>query len=370
MTQQELTAARLFIQHLAPWGKESEEEVVSWMGALQGQDYTSSRWAIGVRLPGSTEEKIEEAMREFRIVRSWLMRGTLHLTTAADIRWMLELLGPRLIRAGMPRNRQLELDEETFTRSNDLLLRTLEGGKQLTRDELAGIYKNAGIVIDGQRFIHLLQRAALEQLICFGPRRQKQFTFTLLNEAVPATQVTMGREEALAELTKRYFQSRGPASLQDFVWWSGLSITEARQGLEAAKPLLQQDNIGGQLYYLPRELPSGLGVQKRSVWLLPAFDEYVIAYRDRSALLDKHLSKHVISVNGIFYPVIVVNGKVEGLWKRTIQKDKIILEVKPFGTLRPTIKKEIAASAEEFGKFTGKAIRIIGDGSRSPCDLA
>lgn len=365
MTEQELTTARLFIQHLTPWGKESEEEVVSWMGALQGQDYISSRWAIGVRLPGSTEEKIEEATREFRIVRSWLMRGTLHLTSSADIRWMLDLLGPRLIKAGMPRNRQLELDEETFTRSNDLLLRTLEGGKQLTRDELAGIYKNAGIAIDGQRFIHLLQRAALEQLICFGPRRQKQFTFTLLDNAVPATQAAKNREEALAELAKRYFQSRGPATLNDFVWWSGLPVTEARLGLEAAKPLLQQENIGRQVYYLPRELPSALSRQKRSVWLLPAFDEYVIAYRDRSALLDKHLSKHVISANGIFYPVIVVNGKVEGLWKRTIQKNKIIVEIKPFGTLRAAVKKEIAASAGEFGKFAGKAIHII-PGQRIP----
>ncbi|MEL7587544.1 MAG: crosslink repair DNA glycosylase YcaQ family protein, partial [Prolixibacteraceae bacterium] len=136
MTSNELTEARMIIQHLIPWGKKSEEEVVSWMGALQGQDYISSQWAVGVRLPGSTEEKMEKAMREFRIIRNWLMRGTLHLATAADIRWMLRLLGPRQIKAGVTRNRQLELDEETFSRSNDLLLHALEGGKQLTRDEL------------------------------------------------------------------------------------------------------------------------------------------------------------------------------------------------------------------------------------------
>jgi len=358
MTLSELTAARLLIQHLVPWGKKNEEEVVSWMGTLQGQDYISSRWAIGVRLPGSTEEKTEEAIREFRIIRNWLMRGTLHLTTATDIRWMLNLLGLRLIKAGASRNRQLELDEATFTRSNDLLLRVLEGGKQLTRDELVDRYEQAGIATTGQRFIHLLQRAALEQLICFGPRRQKQFTFTLLDDVVPDSQAAMGKEEALAELAKRYFQSRGPASLQDFVWWSGLPVREARQGLEAAKPLLQQENIDGQVYYLPRELPSGFSVQKRSVLLLPAFDEYVIAYRDRSAIFDSHLSKHVISVNGIFYPVIVVKGKVEGLWKRTIQKDKILVEINPFSPLHDRMREEIAASVEEFGRFSGKAVAV------------
>ncbi|MEN6454294.1 MAG: winged helix DNA-binding domain-containing protein [Prolixibacteraceae bacterium] len=358
MTQQELTAVRLLIQHLIPWGKQNEEEVVSWMGALQGQDYLSSRWAIGVRLPGLTEEKTEEAIREFRIIRSWIMRGTLHLTTAADIRWMLALLGPRLIKAGMPRNRQLELDEETFTKSNNILLQALEGGKQLTRDELIEIYENAGISTTGQRFIHLLQRAALEQLICFGPRRQKQFTFTLLDEAVPPNQPAKNREEALCELAGRYFQSRGPATLNDFVWWSGLSVSDARKGLEAAKPFLRQENFDGQAYYLPDKLPSALRGPKRSAWLLPAFDEYVIAYRDRSALMDKHLTKQVISVNGIFYPVIVVNGKVTGLWKRTVQKDKITVEINPFNGLSNDVREEIAASTETFGNFAGKTIEI------------
>lgn len=358
MTLSELTAARLLIQHLVPWGKKNEEEVVSWMGALQGQDYISSRWAIGVRLPGSTEEKTEQALREFRIIRSWIMRGTLHLTTPADIRWMLSLLGPRLIKAGTPRNRQLELDEATFTRSNDLLLRVLEGGKQLTRDELVDRYEQAGIATTGQRFIHLLQRAALEQLICFGPRRQKQITFTLLDEAVPSAQPAKSREEALAELAKCYFQSRGPAALADFVWWSGLPVSEARQGLEAIKPFLQQETVDGRSYYMPLQIPSGIHAPNKSTWLLPAFDEYVIAYRDRSAIFDKHLSKLVISANGIFYPVLVINGKVKGLWKRTIQKDKIIVEINPFGPLNDRVRKEIAASAAEFGQFAGKTIAV------------
>lgn len=358
MTSNELTEARMIIQHLIPWGKKSEEEVVSWMGALQGQDYISSQWAVGVRLPGSTEEKMEEAMREFRIIRNWLMRGTLHLATAADIRWMLRLLGPRQIKAGVTRNRQLELDEETFSRSNDLLLHALEGGKQLTRDELVKMFEKAGIATDGQRFIHLVHRAAMEQLVCFGPRRQKQFTFTLLDDAVPSTESKKNREEALAELAKRYFQSRGPATLNDFVWWSGLPVTDARNGLEAAKQYLHREDIDGQSYYMTRQMPSGINALNKSAWLLPAFDEYIIAYRDRSALLDKHLTKHVISVNGIFYPVIVVNGKVEGLWKRTIQKDKIIVEITPFKPLSRNVKEGVSASASEFGKFTGKTVEV------------
>ncbi|MEL7587975.1 MAG: winged helix DNA-binding domain-containing protein [Prolixibacteraceae bacterium] len=198
----------------------------------------------------------------------------------------------------------------------------------------------------------------MEQLVCFGPRRQKQFTFTLLDDAVPSTESKKNREEALAELAKRYFQSRGPATLNDFVWWSGLPVTDARNGLEAAKQYLHREDIDGQSYYMTRQMPSGINALNKSAWLLPAFDEYIIAYRDRSALLDKHLTKHVISVNGIFYPVIVVNGKVEGLWKRTIQKDKIIVEITPFKPLSRNVKEGVSASASEFGKFTGKTVEV------------
>ncbi len=364
MTADELLSKRLLVQHLIPWGKQDEEEVVSWMGAIQGQDYTSSKWAIGVRLPGSTEGKAEQAIREFRIIRSWIMRGTLHLVTATDIRWMLDLLGPRIIRAGMPRNRQLELDEQTFSRSNKILQRSLENGKQLTRDELVEIYEEEGISTTGQRFIHLLQRAALEQIICFGPKREKQFTFTLLSEAIPRVRSAKSREEALAELALRYFQSRGPASLQDFIWWSGLTSLEAKEGLEAAKPFLQHIVAEEQTYFLSREFPLKPEQTGRSAWLLPAFDEFVIAYRDRSALLDKQLSPKVISVNGIFYPVIVVNGKVAGLWKRSILKDKLRIELSLFNRQSSMVTDEIRTLARDFGRFAGKETVVTENGSR------
>jgi len=358
MTLSDLTKARLANQHLIPWEKKTEENVVAWLGAIQGQDYPSSKWAIGVRLPETTDEKVEQAVSSYKIIRSWIMRGTLHLTTAPDIRWMLSLLAPRLIRSGMPRNRQLELDEDTFTKSNDMLFRVLEGRKHLTRDELKERYEKEGISTTGQRFIHLIQRAALEQIVCFGPRRQKQFTFMLLDEAVPSSPAAKTKEEALAELAMRYFQSRGPATLSDFIWWSGLTTGEAREGMEAVKAGLQHENIDGQAYFFSNHVPVA-PTTGQSTWLLPAFDEFVIAYRDRNAMLDKRQNKQVISSNGIFYPVIVANGIITGIWKRNLQKEKLAIDIYPFAPFSEDAKKEITLAAEAFARFTGKKVETV-----------
>ena len=358
MALTDLIRARLAGQQLTSSGLTREEELISWLGAIQGQDYTSSKWAIGIRLPGITDEKVEQAVRSYKIIRTWIMRGTLHLAAASDIRWMLSLLAPRLIRSGMPRNRQLELDEDTFRKSNNMLFRVLEGRKHLTREELKEMYEREGISTTGQRFIHLVQRAALEQIVCFGPRRQKQFTFMALHEAVPPSQTAKTKEEALAELTMRYFQSRGPATLSDFIWWSGLTTGEAREGMEAVKAGLQHERIDGQAYFFANHVPVA-PITGHSTWLLPAFDEFVIAYRDRNAMLGKHQTKQVISSNGIFYPVIVVNGIITGIWKRNLQKEKLVIDIHPFTPFSKDVKEEITIAAEAFARFTGKKAEPI-----------
>jgi hypothetical protein len=354
---QEIINGRLVSQHLIPAGIKRTEVLVSWLCAIQAQDYPASQWAIGIRLPGITDQVTKQAIADFQIVRSWIMRGTLHLAAASDIRWLLNLVAPRLIRTTAPRYRQLELSEDTFNKSNDLLVRALEGGKELTRDELSKIFQNAGIETTGQRMPHLLQRAALEQLICFGAKREKQFTFTLLDEAIPPAN-PKSRDEALAEIAKRYFISRGPATLHDFVWWSGLTARDARQGLESVKSLLTPISIDGQDYFFSENIWRR-NIDPDTTFLLPPFDEFVIAYRDRSALLDAHLTKQVISANGIFYPVVIVSGKVAGVWKRTFQKNKVLIEINPFITLSKNIQAKITDSAKDFGKFTGKEVETI-----------
>ncbi|HEX8922520.1 MAG TPA: winged helix DNA-binding domain-containing protein, partial [Pyrinomonadaceae bacterium] len=249
MTTLDIAHRRLSNQQISGTLFKKPSEIVGWLGAVQAQDYLGSLWALGLRTQHAVEEEVEQAIAAGTIVRSWPLRGTLHYVAAADIRWMLKLGAPRTIARAASRYRELELDEATFAKSNRVLARALQGGKQLTRLELAAALNRAGIPTDGQRLIHLLNRSALDGLTCYAARRGKQFTFALLEEWVAEAR-TLERDEALAELARRYFTSRGPATLQDFVWWSGLTTADARAGLEMAKPHLTKEIIKGQTYWV------------------------------------------------------------------------------------------------------------------------
>lgn len=356
MTKHNITRQRLANQQITATKFRESAELVAWMCAMQAQDFLQSKWAIGVRLPGLTDADVERAIANATIVRTWPMRGTLHLVAAADIRWLLALSEPRMKAALAGRNRQLGLDEAIFSRCNELMVRALVGGKHLTRNELAAIFNEAGIATNENRLSHILQWASLERLICFGPKQGTEFAFTLLDEWVPPTK-TLLRNEALAEMAARYFTSHGPATLQDFTWWSGLSVTDARAGLESAKSRLVSEIFEGQTYWLPQNLPA-VAARPQRVFLLPGFDEYFIAYKNRTACLDPKFDARVVHVNGIFNPMLVIDGQVAGTWKRTFKKEKAVLEIMPFEPLDEAERAAVSAKAEEFGQFLGKKIVI------------
>jgi hypothetical protein len=342
---------RLRSQRIAGAGFERPGSVVAWMGAVQAQDYLGALWALGLRTEAAREEAIEQAIAERTVVRTWPMRGTLHFVAPADIRWMLELLTPRVIAGQRSRHRQLELDQAVFDRSRDVLARALEGGRQLTRDALYETLEAAGISAAGQRGIHIVQRLAQDGLLCFAARQGKQQTFALLDEWVPAAR-PLSRDEALAELAERYFTSHGPATVQDFTWWSGLTVADAKRGIELAGPHLEREVIDGMSYWLPASAPGAEPDASPAAYLLPSFDEYTVAYRDRSAVLDP-AQTGVISSNGIFYPIIVLDGRVAGTWKRTFKKGAVIITLSPFSLLKKKERQAIAAAAERYGAFLG-----------------
>jgi hypothetical protein len=355
-TEKWLTAARLANQQISTHQFSDPERLISWFGGIQAQDYPSSKWAIGLRIPGITEDTVEKAVAGRSIIRTWAMRGTLHLVSAGDIRWLTGLLAPRIIAAGKSRNRQLELDDVTFNKCNEIIGKSLQGGKALTRHELAAEIQKAGISTAGQRLIHILQRASLDKLICHGTKPKGDFTFSLLDECVPPAP-SISREEALAEITKRYFTSHGPATLQDFLWWSGLTVADARNGLDAVKSMLSSQKTDESEYWFRNILPEQSQPSGR-VYLLPAFDEYVIGYRDRSAFFQPDEVSRVISTNGVFYPVIVAGGRVQGIWKRTTGKDRVVVELDPFRAFTGKMLKAINDSVGLFGNFTGKKAEI------------
>jgi len=286
--------ARLRLQNQAVASTQFENpvDVVRWLGAVQAQDYLGSLWALGLRLRRATEASVERAVAARSIVRTWPLRGTLHFVAAEDVRWMLMLSCERTVARAASRYRQLGLDEATFSKSRRVLARALEGGRQLTRAELASALERRGISTEGQRLIHILNRSSLEGLTCYAARRGKQFTFALLDEWSPSGK-RLTREEALAELAARYFESRGPATLQDFVWWSGLTTEDAKRGMA---------QVG-----TPRPKQSS----PNSAHLLPAFDEYFVAYKDRQ------IAAGSLSTWDVLGPTFVIDGIAAGKWKRT-----------------------------------------------------
>ena len=332
--------------------------VASWLGALQAQDYSGALWSIGLRMASATEHDIEAAIADHTIVRTWPMRGTLHFVAANDVRWLLALLTPRMIAQAAGRYRQLELDEATFARSKELFAKALQGGKQLTREEMQQLLEQANIATAGQRGYHLLVRAAQDGLICFGVPRGKQQTFTLLDEWVPPTP-GLARDEALAELTRRYFASHGPATLQDLMRWAGLTMAEAKTGLAGAGKHLRQETIEDRVYWMSRDLPD-LNNGIKATYLLPGFDEYLLGYSDRSAVLDPAYAQRICpGGNGVFNPTIVIasgvpeaiDGKVTGTWKRTFKKGAVVIEVAPFRPLTPAENHAVSTAAEQYGEF-------------------
>ena len=333
-------------------------DVVTWLGAVQAQDYGGALWAIGLRMTGATERSIEQAIAERAIVRTWPMRGTLHFVAAQDVRWLLALLTPRVIAQSAGRYRQLELDEATFARSKEVFAKALQGGKQLTRDEMLQELEQAGISTAGQRGYHLLGRSAQDGLICFGTRRGKQQTFTLLDEWVPLTR-SLTRDEALAELTRRYFTSHGPATVQDLMRWAGLTAAEAKTGLAAAGKALVQETVADRAYWMARDLPE-LNTGTTATYLLPGFDEYLLGYSDRSAVLDPAYAQRICpGGNGMFSPTIVIDGVVTGTWKRTFKGGAVVIETTPFRPLTAAENDALSAAADRYGEFLGMPVVLL-----------
>jgi Winged helix DNA-binding domain len=351
MSLAEIARRRLAQQHISQQRFSTPVEVLAWLGAIQGQDYSGAKWSLGLRLPGSTDAEIEQDIAQQRILRTWAMRGTLHLIAAADVRWLVSLLAPRLIAQNAFRYRQLELDEATLVRSTAVLVQALEGGKQLNRRDLYAVLEQHGISTEGQRGIHMLQRASLEGWLVHGTMQGVHPRFMLSAEVLPATP-TLTREESLAELATRYFRSRGPATLPDFASWSGLAMGEVRAGIEAIKSSLLVEQIEQQTYYAAPAPPLPPLAAAAIAYAPPGFDEYLLGYADRSAVLDPQYATLVCpGKNGIFFPTIVMNGRVVGVWKRSVKKAHLIIAPAPFQPLTDAEQAAFALAIQRFGAF-------------------
>src|SRR5579884_1149830 len=345
-----IAATRLQAQRLTGERPLSAVDVVRQFGAVQAQDYPAAIWALGQRTSGTNAAEIDRLYDEGAILRTHLMRPTWHFVVPDDVRWLVDLTGPRLRRGSAGRHGRLELDDATIDRSIEIIAEALAGGTARTRRELGGMLQAAGIAPDGQRLPHILGAAEYDGVIVSGPRRGKDMTYMLLADRAPAAP-RLDREEALAELTRRYFRSHGPAQIKDFAWWSGLTLKEIRAGLAMVGADLEHRVIDGTDYWMAPDRGRD-DTDPKAAHLLPVWDEYVVAYRDRDAALLPHLPLDpALFPFGPLSNVLLIEGKIRGTWRRTIVRDGVRVELQPLEPLAPEEAAWVEAEANRLGRF-------------------
>jgi hypothetical protein len=348
---------RLVTQHLVTQRLEKASDVVQMLGAVQAQDYQGAKWALSQRARGLRDEEIEKELSDGAILRTHVLRPTWHFVTAGEIRWMLALTGPRVKALLGNYDRQLELDAKLLSRSRVLMMRALKGGKHLTRAELAKALQKGGVRSDGtQRLAHIVMHAELDGLICSGARRGKQFTYALLDERAPPTK-DLSRDEALYALGMRYFATRGPATEDDFVWWSGLIKRDAKAFIESAGGALQSETIAGRVYWF---VPPVVKAKIKSplVHLLSNFDEYFIGLRDRSAIHNTlKASRVAASFNALSGHLITINGQLVGGWTRSFHGKAVAVALAPLTRLTGAEKLALNAQVARYADFLGMPLR-------------
>lgn len=322
---------------------------------MQGQDYPGVLWSVGVR-SGATEAQVAEALARGALVRSWPLRGTLHLVAPEDLRWLLDLTGERTAARYRKVYRDRGLEDADFDRARDVLTGALEGGRRRTRQELFAELAAARIDPAGQRGINILGNLAMKQVLVVGPHEGRQPTYALLEEWV-APGDRPDRDDALGRLALRYFTAHGPATARDLAWWSGLPLTEVRRGVDAARSSLATLALGSEEYLLsPAVLEASGPAGDGDALLLPGFDEYLLGYTDRSAAIRPEHDELVLpGKNGMFLATMVLDGQVTGTWRRTLgPRDAVQLEWRTFDPLPAAALAAFERAAAAYARFLGR----------------
>jgi hypothetical protein len=328
------------------------EEVVDRLLAVQSQDYPGAKWAVAQRTRDCDDAAVQKAFQDGRILRTHVMRPTWHFVTPADIHWLLELTAPRVHAVSAYYYRRHGIDAPGVKRSRSRIEKALSRGEHLTREELARAIDERA-TMSGERLGHFIMHAELAGLICSGRMRGKQHTYALLEERAPRGR-KFGRDEALAQLARRYVSGHGPAQAQDLAWWSGLTVADARRGLEASKNELEQTMIDGKAYWFAPASPTRRSAGP-TVHLLPNYDEFLIAFKDRRFALDPKVEP-VMSVFMAHF--VVVNGRLVGGYRRTIAKGEVLITAELLRALTTAERKGLEAAAGRYAKSLGVALRL------------
>jgi hypothetical protein len=332
-TLNEVALLRLVAQRIAGPGLATPGEALGHLLAMQGQDYPGALTSVALRTAGRRRADVEAALDKGDVVRSWPVRGTLHLVAAEDLHWLLELLGPRATAGAAGRRARLGLTEADAERTRDLAGSALRGGGRLRREELLAAFADGGVDVSGQRGYHLLWYLSVTGTLCLGPTDGGQQLFVLLDEWVPSP-TRKEPTEPLGELALRYFTGHGPASVRDLARWAGLPLGDVRAGLAVVRPGLANMEVDGTEYFLDLGAPDLLAAYRREargVFLLPGFDEFVLGYGDRSAILDPAFADRIVpGNNGMFRPTVISDGRIVGTWGWTGRGERRTVTATPF----------------------------------------
>ena len=349
-TLHELTALRCASQLLGERTDRTPADVVRWMLAMQGQDFPGVKWSVGLRSPGSTDASIEAALAAGEIVRSWPMRGTLHLVAPEDLGWMLAIGRPRTATTTATRRANLGITDRELRLVADTAREHLSGGRTSRRDDLLTTFESVGVPTTGQRGYHLLLHLALHGVLVFGPVHGKHQTFALLDEWVTAPRVLDG-DEALAEFAGRYFRSHGPATERDFAWWANITLGDARKGIALA------DLDSREFDSVPHYFSPGLEPAPEVAQVLAGFDEYLLGYQNRSGVLAAEFSNRIVpGNNGIFLPTLILDGQVVGTWRRTQRATRVDIELLPFTPIAQRGRVSLERAFDRFAEFIEKPV--------------
>jgi hypothetical protein len=330
----------------------SPEEVLRLLCAAQSQDFGPAKWSIGQRTAGTTEAEVDRAFADGRVLRTHVLRPTWHFVLPEDIRWLLALTGPRVHALNAYYYRRLGLDDDVLRRTRDLIVPALAGGNWLTRKELATVLAAAGIDTASVRLGYILMHAELDGVICSGPPRGRQQTYALLDERAPDGR-SLSPEEALAELTRRYFTGHGPATVKDFRWWSSLTVAEIRRGLEMVGQELVAEVVDGVEFW---SAPSARFPKPDSpmLHLLQGYDEYIVGYSESKRLLDTSgVARSLAPGTAVFTHVAFLDGQVAGHWKRTVGRDGVRIELRAYTPFAGSQVRALEAEARRHGEFLG-----------------
>jgi hypothetical protein len=333
-------------------------DLVRSLGAVQAQDYSGAKWAIGMRVGGATDAAIEADIASGRILRTHVLRPTWHFVLPEDIRWMLALTGPRIAAAMGSYNRKLGLTPAVLRRSSAVIEKALQGGAHLMRTEIAAILKRARLgELNGQKIAHMMMQAELDAIICGGPRRGKQFTYALLDRCAPAS-AAIDRDEGLSRLATRYFATRGPASAHDFAWWSGLSVGDARRAIQVVGNTLTPTEVNDQPMWFVESARARPPVPAGVVHLLPNYDEYFIGFKDRSSIGKRAGTKPVTGGKALINHILTVEGQIVGGWKRVQRGKGMVIDLALLVPLKRAERVQLDKARARFEAFLASQVVI------------